>query len=356
MTRLPRGLVVSLLLSSAWAQSGKVHVIDDTPGPGVDFSNLRTAADSAGAGDILLLREGNYSFLDASYLPLAVHRGLILVAEEDARVRGELQVRLDPGEVFAMRGLNIRSDPPPPGYFKGFRLTNPANRGNTWVEDVQGNLGSSDFRIYSPIGKEGSSLTLQRCMTSAVLASGTSFSAHDSVFRELGFSIFDQSLALSGSDVLISRGIFLPDANLLNCSALLIEHQGPVTASVPPMISAQPARSYEATALVREGGNVQATLSGVPGDRVFLVVGTRPGSTFLPSFEGTLLVAPPFVVEPSYSGTIPADGTLNLSFPVTARIGDAEGLPYYTQAIFLDASNRLLMGPGSLVVVVDSSF
>jgi len=356
MICLTRGLVISLLLSSTWAQSGQVLVVDDTPGPGVDFANLRVATESASDGDILLLREGSYSFIDASYGPLVINKGLVLVAEEDARVRGELQVRLDPGQLLAMRGLNIRSDPPPPGYFKGFRLATPGSRGITWVEDVKGSLDSADFRIYSPFGKEDSGLTLQRCMTSAVLASGTSFSAHDSVFRELGFSIFDQSLALSGSDVLISRGIFLPDANLLNCSALLIEHQGPVTASGPPTISPQQARSYMSSALAREGGSVQASFLGEPGDRILLVVGTHPSSLFRPQFEGTLLVAPPFLVPPFFCGTIPASGALTLNFPMSARIGNTEGLPYFTQAIFVDSTNRLFMGPGSLVVVVDSSF
>lgn len=355
MTCLPRGLALLLCVSPLWAQSGQVRVVDDTPGPGVDFTDLRVAARSAGPGDILLLKEGDYTFLDAGNRPLLIPDGLVIVSEEDARVRGELQVRLDPAQVLGMRGVHIRSDPPPPGYFKGFRLSSVASRGMTWVEDVVGVLDSSDFRFYGPLGKAGSGVTLQRCVTSAVLSTGASFSAYDTVFREIGLSLFDQSLAVSRSDVLISRGLFLPDANLLDCDALLIQHQGPVTANKAPIFSAGPARSYQASAIVREGDNVHVSFLGEPGDRVFMVVGTQPRSLYLPAFEGTLLVDPPFTIAPFFGGTLPANGLLNLSFPVTDLPGDTEGLPYFTQAIFVDASNRLLLGPGSMVVVVDAS-
>ena len=88
MICLTRGLVISLLLSSTWAQSGQVLVVDDTPGPGVDFANLRVATESASDGDILLLREGSYSFIDASYGPLVINKGLVLVASRCASIRG----------------------------------------------------------------------------------------------------------------------------------------------------------------------------------------------------------------------------------------------------------------------------
>ncbi|MEO0649069.1 MAG: hypothetical protein AAFZ65_00140, partial [Planctomycetota bacterium] len=64
-----------------------VLVVDDVPGPGVDFVDLPAAIEAAQAGDLVLVRTGTYS-------PARIERGGVsLVADSDALafVNGRLE-------------------------------------------------------------------------------------------------------------------------------------------------------------------------------------------------------------------------------------------------------------------------
>ncbi len=83
-------------------------VVDDDGGPGVDFTTLEDAVAAAGAGDVILLREGDYTppgfFLELS-------AGVTLRADPpgaDVDVDVQLVVRdLPPGAVARVRGFEL---------------------------------------------------------------------------------------------------------------------------------------------------------------------------------------------------------------------------------------------------------
>src|SRR5262245_45261380 len=94
-------LVLPLFLawSPALAQ-GKVWVVDDSGGPGVDFTDLPPAIAAASSGDVLLLRSGTYS-------KPVLAKGLTLQADQGAAVTvAGLQVESVPeGERVTISGL-----------------------------------------------------------------------------------------------------------------------------------------------------------------------------------------------------------------------------------------------------------
>lgn len=50
--------VACVLAASAAASS--TYVVDDNPGPGVDFNSIQSAIAAVAPGDVLIVRPGNY--------------------------------------------------------------------------------------------------------------------------------------------------------------------------------------------------------------------------------------------------------------------------------------------------------
>jgi hypothetical protein len=121
------GLCPALLPTQVW-------VVDDQPGPGVDFTSLQAAADAASPGDLLLIKTG-------TYLGLTLNgKGLDLVAESDAQVQllGGIQLQAIPADQrVLLRGLQVTPA-------EGLALQAQGSAGQLWFED-------SEFHSGAPI-------------------------------------------------------------------------------------------------------------------------------------------------------------------------------------------------------------
>lgn len=137
MTTFGRLVVLVVSLLSASAHAGSVLVVDDTPGPGVQFADIASAVAVAQNGDLILVRGGTYGSFTIS------SRSLTVVADVGAAVdiRGRVTVtQLGASQRVQLRGLRIESPPivfpGPDGSFDysiGLELAN--SNGVTWVED-----------------------------------------------------------------------------------------------------------------------------------------------------------------------------------------------------------------------------
>ena len=105
--------------------AANVLVVDDDPGPGVDFTDLAPALAAAGPGDILLVREGSYAGFSISAKPAAV------LAEDGAtvQIQGDVLVSGIPqGSAFVLRGFEFPN--------AGSRVVASQSSGSIRLEDL----------------------------------------------------------------------------------------------------------------------------------------------------------------------------------------------------------------------------
>ena len=140
--RTPIQLAPLFLATTLAGAQGNVIVVDDQPGPGVDFTDVQLAIDSAAEGDTILLKGG-------AYAPFTVSaKSLIVLAEldEGVFVDGRLTVRnLAANQSATLRGLKT-------GVAAEEGLVVNNNQGPVWIEDciLRGGLGDNDF--VAPFG------------------------------------------------------------------------------------------------------------------------------------------------------------------------------------------------------------
>lgn len=151
---VPRHAAALLLTAAAQAQT--TYLVDDTPGPGVQFTDLPAAVAAAASGDTLLVRDGTYSGFQVSGKALTLrHEGSGSVTV------GAITIELvPPGEDFALSHVSI---------------------------NVQSAGAAAALHVDSP----GATVTLLDCICSGtpfarpalVLAGGSIMQAHRSSFR-----------------------------------------------------------------------------------------------------------------------------------------------------------------------------
>jgi predicted outer membrane repeat protein len=111
------------------------------------------------------------------------------------------------------------------------------------------------------------------------------------------------------------------------------------------------ARSAAANRLWLDGFDLHVTVAGVPGDKVWLRVATRPAWWFQASLPGVHLVAnAPVPMAPA--GVIPASGSLSVTLPITDLVGQADRL-LYLQALGFDAFGDAWLGSPMHTLVLD---
>lgn len=127
-------LAIPALTTPAFAQS--VHVVDDDPGPGVDFRDIQEAIDAASDGDLVLVKDGDYT-------PFHVNaKGLQIVGEVGERVvvdasPGDMTTsltNLGANQELFVRGLIFQ---PPATTVDASTLVIAGCAGDVWVEDVR---------------------------------------------------------------------------------------------------------------------------------------------------------------------------------------------------------------------------
>lgn len=94
-----------LALSASAAAQGQVFVVDDDPGPGVDFTDIQAAVDQAQDGDLVLVRDGGYGPVQIAGKAVSV----VAHAQSPPVVSAPLRVSsLPAGKTVVVRGLEIQ--------------------------------------------------------------------------------------------------------------------------------------------------------------------------------------------------------------------------------------------------------
>jgi len=405
MSPLPLiAFVAALTALPASAQT--VHVVDVDTNPGADFASIQSAVVAAAAGDVILVRDGNYFFDDVT----VVGKSLVIAADEGAVVRvGRLIV----SSIAANQSVVIRGIDSAGGGVDGqqaLQVTNCA--GPEWFEDVHveggpiafvsggGHVIASDevvftrcdfdgpFQLPGPTFRmEGSSVTMYATTVRGLDGANGPFITTSG---DQALSIADGQLFLYGSSVLGGEGgngIGACGDGSAGGDALLLEGTDPTVTLLDSVVSGGSggtgtgtgacsdgadgqdfimnapsatvgtvtanARSYAVSSPVRENGTVQVTYAGQPGDRVWVRYPLAPGPSLFSRFwDGPFVVGLP--APRQFIGTLDGTGTLVQNILLPDLGPGTEAVSFFTQAIFL--GSRFVMSPPSLLVGLDASF
>lgn len=373
-------LSAALLTTGVHAQGASVWVLDEGGGPGVDFTVLQDALDSAADGDIVLVRDGRYDPPPA-FPPLPTTltgKGLTLTADVGAApVVGGLVVEdLPVGRSVVLSGLDFDAT-----------LEVDACAGTVWIEDadlappsfiglplpllvqdsddviVSGSTlhaGQQILVLVHGLDARGSNVVLADCTLEGaqgygsssqggdglVLTDGTLF-ATNTTFTGGGGGCGGNGLALSGND---------PAASSLGCTfeaglpgicttgvlgVDVLDDAGTWTA-LPGS-----ARSFTADSPASTGTSVSVAYAGLPGDLVIGLYSFSTATTSIPALRGVL-----FVPLDDYAltllGTAGAGGDLALSVPLPQSQTAGARLTLQAAA-FQPGLGFTLTGPASLV-------
>ena len=116
-------------------------------------------------------------------------------------------------------------------------------------------------------------------------------------------------------------------------------------------------RDFTVPAVKREGQTAAFVFSGEPGDSALVWIAMAPRWVLLPAHEGVFLVdnGAPFNLLIPLAPT-GLGGDLSVSFTMPALPPAFVALPIHAQGIFQTGSGQFLLGPSSVLTVVDASF
>jgi hypothetical protein len=385
----------SLLLLAV--PQGQVHVVDAAGGPGSDFTSVAAAVSAASDGDVVLVRAGDYLDFDGIFL---TGKGLTVVTEPGASVVTDRIRILDlpSSSQVLIQGLDFQTD--------------------TIAADLDDDLGPMWFercsfgpRFFALFGNDGfhptncDTVVLARCQlreasrpspSAALLAENSRLHIFDSVLPgastegSLSAVVLQQGsfLELFGSTVhggdgapgtfLHCDGFAGGDALTLQNMSVLVtldsllvggaggapfevscspgaDGEGLVVVGGTPVPLAGSARSLDVASPVRTDASVQASFTGLPGDRVWLKYSFQSGAGQSSRFyDGENLLGTPRFR--AFSATIPASGTLVVTAPAPQLAPGEESLVVYCQAFFRDAAGqRFVLSSPSALVLLDAS-
>ncbi len=392
-----RALLALAALAPASAAQANVWVVDDTPGPGVDFADVAPAVAAASPGDLVLVKAGTYG-------AVTIVGGLALIAENGASVLvASLTVENVPaGEQVLVRGIDVdgcltrvRSCA---GHVRFEDCTlgtvNPLfpmfSDGQTRVED---SARVSFLRctilgacaISAPtILETGAALVVRSSQVhlfDCAIESGDFFGA--GAFVDRSFAFFSGCSIEGGfgwdgdcfsppadgaAGLWIDPGadpeaVYLLDTTLVGgaggadpCSF----GSGPGAPGPPAggdltalATIAGAARHFEATAVVRGAQSAAFAFEGELGDFALLAVSATLDALFDAAFlHGTQLVGAPLLVP---MGAMDALGELTVSVPMPPLPPGVDAFLFHGQGVFLTAT-RVRVGPSSAMALVDSAF
>lgn len=114
-------------------------------------------------------------------------------------------------------------------------------------------------------------------------------------------------------------------------------------------------RSYESESPVRNGDSALVTVTGVPGEPVWLLLSLDPGFVYFPKYRGVLVPDLPLTIF--YLGGLPPSGTLQFSVPVNMTFPPGtESLTFYEQVIVPAQSYGGVLSSPTVAVIVDSQY
>ncbi len=381
-------LLTGLLFATCTAAQGNVWVVDFMGGPGSDFTDLSAAVQTAGDGDVLLVRPGLYTVWDT-----IDGRSLTIAGDGPfVQVDGRLTVQnLAADQRVSLRGVTFQF----PAQIELFN-----HDGVMWIEDsliradlyggsgpygavyavdarlvVQNShvIGSMQYGFHAAPPTSGLYL-----VDSIAVLSGSSITGGegiDTVFPDLpgaaGLFLTGSTFFASGSFIQGGYGSTQPGGTGIEASsgAYVALRDTPVSGgagspggsplSVDPSstVATVPgaAHALSSTPAPRVGESLVVSATGSPGDGVLLIVSTQPA--LAPLGPASMLLvnpAPPFLSV--VLGTVPAGGTLDASFTVPA-LGGAPAVALFLQDVYLDAAlAEVRFGPATAPLLLDASF
>jgi len=391
-----------MLISLALAFQATVWTVDDSGGPGVDFTDLPPAIAAASPGDVLLVRAGSYS------KPI-VNKGLSIHADQGAVVTvAGLRVESIPaGERVTLSGLTspangLISSCAGMVWIQGCRFQPPAAGGyalqvldcvDVVLVDVVGIGGGTAFTSFATPGPglqtSNSAVHVFECMFQggnggwidpfATLPLGYEpaagarhesgeFVAHASTF------VGGQGLAPKDPYFVVclppAVGTGAPGLELLapghvrDCQlqggpggfALFCPPgpTGPAYSGLAPVVFQGEYVSLDVPSPIREKSAFGLTLSGSPG--VFAIVGIAQSqdALLIPAWGGGLVIQGPYLVLPPV--VIPAAGTLTQTFGLLDLGPSVESLTFLSQVAAVDAFGAITVNDAAAVVLLDEQF
>jgi len=389
---------LSFLLALQPAAQGQVWVVDDDGGADVDFSTLTDAVAHAAGGDVLLFREGRYHAFGYGNPVRIQGRSLTLIADSGAEVVLEgvhLVVEdLDSTHFVTLRGLVLEQ----------CSLFLLANRGSVWVEECELNTRRPEFHGRGSVHVErSSSVSFNRCTLDGADGDGAVFGPSAALFAaQSSVHVYDCALVgghgdgdadgaaaarlidsfLFASGTSFAGGSAHPHgsgncsgvsgdglrlegstsrAHLLDCSLAAGAFDVQCAGTVPGESLAVAAgeahfiprtrRSFQVSSPIRTGESVLMTFQGEPGEIVLLDYGFAPTSSFVPVYNGSVLLDG---FGTRFMGVIPPGGQLVRQISILG-LGKPV-LPLYLQSNHVSAGPVFVRGGASLLVVLDPSF
>jgi hypothetical protein len=407
-----RSILAVFLLASVPLAQGKVWVVDDNGGAGVDFTDVQPAVDAAANGDVILVAPGLYTGFQI------VSKSLTIQAEPGASTwvqRGSLPDLLAIRDTSGSQTVTIR----------GLRLSDAAGggivlencAGTVWIEDcvclqlptfyayteglraedcdsvvlvrsrfrgqggrdvtggvmwgaLDGRDGLSALRsnihAYGCIfeggdGGWGSSMPRAGWNGGHGLTMRTGFLFLSDCYVEGGVGKYGPSAWDSGQG---GHGVNLSYAawaRVLDSTAVGGVSEYPTMPDGLPfhvsgtselvMIPGE-SLSCTITSPVREQETLRIDVEGPPNAIVGLVIGTVPWSQYFDIASGSLLVSPPWMILDL--GVLGTTGTSRTTLLIPDVVGDCTFL--FCQAGYFDPVLGLILGEGSTILLLDSRF
>ncbi|MEM7307882.1 MAG: hypothetical protein AAF682_14480 [Planctomycetota bacterium] len=393
-------LALALLPSQVW-------IVDDSGGPGVDFTDLPPAIAAASAGDVLIVRAGSYS---------------------EAVVGQGITIQADEGALADAAGLRIESVPAGESvHIAGLTVPSIA-----WLSDCDGKVWIEDCSFTPPgevVGEAEAAVTIHDC-ADVVLVDTTGIGSSLGLMPSLqartspGLAITQSSVHTFGCSFEGGRGTWIEsvfgainaqpspgaahesgelialaslftggqghasqDPSTLFCerapgaagvtalaplyvrdSSLVGGHggvgglfstcpegeQGPPFSGDAPVELAGEYVALEVASPVIENGTFDLTVSGTPGVLAVVGITTAQDAILVPAWGGSLVLqGSPVVLSPV---VIPPAGTLTQTLPLSDLGPGVETLSFYGQVAAVDPVGAFTINDATAIVLLDEQF
>lgn len=404
-----RPLLLSLLLVALAAPARSQGQVLEVGSAGPYFT-LQSAVDAAADGDTILANDGSYGLS-------LVGRSLTVVAAqgEFAFVSGAEIRDLQPGDVVVLRGLKLHGltianchgtvwvedcviDQSIPALrvesstgvvFVRDTITGPFGwtESTTMLVHESGDAAHLTDSVVEMLdctvaGGAGQSFAILQAGGAASMPGDDAIELHGGQLRLCGGSVtggaggnggFGFSVCVSGSAG--GHGLRLLDGNpqvVVRDSSIAGGAGGTISpgcqGSAQPgapgspldvesgLVSTVPgtARHLELSGPVTEHTVLHVVAGGVPGDAVLLLVGLLPGVVPKPPTVGTLLVPDPILIVSL--GVLGNPATLDLPIVLPDLGPHVPTVRAFVQGAFKPASGGVVLGSGSVLIALDSSF
>lgn len=385
MASLARVFCIALSVPALHAAQTETHVVDTSGAPGTDFAELAAAVAAAGNGDVIFVRRYDIP----SFQPPIVlaGKGLTIVGEagpNPPRIPALSVTGLAADDFFLLQGVQ------PNRSFEGSG-TSWLNEGVIWFErcllSFDGLPGAHDCAAAVLVGTDvlqgplGGAPSFQARNSRVFLHGSRVFSvdggfaleASNSVLelhgsQLIGMDATEPGIAFceganGGSALSLTRSLARRlDTTLVAGAGFVGDDQcGPGRDGVElrsepssSLIDLQgSATSYALQSPVREDESIQATLTGTPGDQVWLLASRTPGHGFgTVGLQDSLVLGAPWQVVAR--ARLPASGSLSVQLPAPQLAGGEESRVYFSQAVVRSATTgRFVVSTASALVVLD---